>query len=145
LLEKDKKVNVITDINPNKMKQTILFLLFWASVHFSFAQQTVVTVDLPNPCAPTVGVEDYENPLHLKLFPNPAEGIIQISAYHANGFKDTLIKIFDIKGALIYQLPVKNPQTYLDYNLDLSFLASGIYTLSLIAKDAIETEKLIIN
>lgn len=127
------------------MKQTVLFLLLWATVQYSYAQQTVVTVDLPNPCAPTIGVEDYENPLRLKLFPNPAEGIIQISAYHANGFKDAQIKIYDIKGALIYESLVKKPETYLDFNLDLSFLAGGIYTFSLVSKYAIETEKLIIN
>jgi hypothetical protein len=74
---------------------------------------------------------------HLKLFPNPASGILNIQ-HNFNTAKPIQVKVFDITGQLVLsQLLTKS-------TIDISGLMQGTYLIRLIQGNEMETTKLVI-
>jgi hypothetical protein len=78
--------------------------------------KTVIITQLGSP----TGISDTENNL-IKIYPNPANTVLFIEGLS----KDTQVSIYDLKGNLILK-----KQLFED-NLDISTLASGVYTIKL--------------
>lgn len=76
----------------------------------------------------------------IKIYPNPSEdGIINIYSEDALEFEQ--INVLDAQGRIIYSSEPNNANSM---QLDLSAYQSGLYTLLLIKKDSIITEKIIL-
>ncbi len=84
----------------------------------------------------TLSVEE-ENVLSgLSLYPNPASDIVKLQV--PTGITDIKIEVFDNAGKKI------NMQLSSDNTIDVSNVASGLYLVSIIAKDIKTTKKLIV-
>ena len=82
----------------------------------------------------TVDVREYENTNQLVIFPNPSEGIVNISGIDAPGS----LRIFDIRGSVVYEMHFESP------SLRLERLQEGIYILEMMTNGTVYREKLII-
>jgi len=81
---------------------------------------------------------DQANRIHLNLYPNPSNGIINIETFSIDNY---YIEIYDIRGQLIYENQIIEP----NYStINLSNQKEGIYILRLHSRNAIRTEKIII-
>ena len=69
------------------------------------------------------GINDYEESIEsFQLYPNPSNGIIQISSK----VEDVDVQVFDLNGKEFYRFSERG-----DFTIDLSELSSGLYLLKL--------------
>lgn len=82
-----------------------------------------------------------ENPLDLKVYPNPSSNLIAIQF---NGIvrENYSIKLFDISGKLVRETTINSGQTIAYF--DTQTLYDGIYTVQISSKYNSKTEKVII-
>jgi extracellular elastinolytic metalloproteinase len=67
------------------------------------------------------------------IYPNPTAGPISIITYHQNTTSGSiLIQVYDAKGAKVIQQSANRTSGYNRYELDMTFLASGIYILEIL-------------
>ena len=87
-----------------------------------------------------VGIDEIETTENLKIHisPNPTSNFIDINLTHGSINK---IEIFDISGKVILE---KDGDESLNCRIDVSSFANGIYTIKIISKANIFTEKLLI-
>lgn len=76
----------------------------------------------------------------IKLYPNPTSGILNIENIPG---PRSLIRIYDIRGnqVFIQRMPGNQNQ----YQIDIGGLSNGIYILSAVGQDWIQTSRLVIN
>ncbi len=89
----------------------------------------------------TSGLESFSKGIKAELFPNPANGSVRLSIN--NKYNVSLeCEIVNVMGVKVYkfQIPNSNVQT----NLDVSFLAKGIYMVRLGNGDRSENKKMVI-
>lgn len=84
-----------------------------------------------------VGVEESESPLQgLMLYPNPAVNTARLS-FGLDESLDAQIRVIDALGRVQQNIPSRSLAAGLhNYNLDVSDLASGIYSVEIIAAEA---------
>lgn len=70
-----------------------------------------------------LSTNDVNTSRKIRMYPNPTNGIINISLFQENGS----IRIYDITGKLVDSKPLETGITQLDYN----FLSPGMYMISL--------------
>jgi len=108
---------------------------WWANgIGFTLASVTVDWVtEIPTevvwlPSLPSVGVNEYTSNFEANAYPNPAQNTLTIAtkASEANS-----IQIFDTTGRLVKSMNVNNDLIA----VDVSELANGIYTYTIIVKD----------
>ena len=75
-----------------------------------------------------VVVEDAAMP--LKLYPNPAKGIIKVSFSSTNETK-AQIKVIDVTGRTVFNTQVQAVKGYNTHQLNLTHIAGGMYWLEL--------------
>ncbi len=80
--------------------------------------------------------------LKAKIFPNPSNGNLNIQLNGAEGA--LLIKVFNEKGAEVFQEKKNDFSGYLKEAINLTDLPKGMYYLKAIQKDQVSTEKIII-
>jgi len=108
---------------------------WWANgIGFTLASVTVDWVtEIPAevvwlPSLPSVGVNEYTSNFEANAYPNPAQNTLTIAtkASEANA-----IQIYDATGRLVQGMNVTNDLTA----VDISSLANGMYSYTVIAKD----------
>ncbi len=98
---------------------------------------TATNTGLNPSCATTsIGIE-LNGPDIINIYPNPANDKIYISNLTE---ENTSIKIYDIKGTLVFENRISNKEY-----LNVSSLAKGIYQIKFEGKEVNETRKLIKN
>lgn len=83
-----------------------------------------------------VAITEHHRPMNLRVSPNPLTSYISIDA------QDHIIesiRIYNLKGELINELFAIDPKS----PIDLSYLSSGIYTITIKALDGTHVEKII--
>lgn len=119
------------------MKQ--LHLIIWLMLLFaqkSNSQVTIIKAVLQPPCA-SLKIEK-PNLEKLEIFPNPSRGILFIKDF--NSVKNTFIKIYDVKGSLVF----KKQNLLKEATLNLRKLKNGFYFLIYENEEKKITKKLII-
>lgn len=82
----------------------------------------------------TLGIEDNSIDSVVKMFPNPANDVLNLNLN--NNYSGTItLNIYDISGKLIYNNPVEKTKTNFNKKIDVSQFTNGLYILN------IKTEK----
>ncbi|MBE2246399.1 MAG: T9SS type A sorting domain-containing protein [Candidatus Competibacteraceae bacterium] len=87
-----------------------------------------------------------ENPFdanHVVVFPNPTDGIINLTMDYVND--DINIRIINITGQVVSTIQILNPKGYLNQVIDLSMLSKGMYWIELESSGFRRTEKVILH
>ena len=85
------------------------------------------------------GVEEENNNINYKIYPNPSKGIITINI---NGINSNLdLQVINIQGEVIHKEILTNSKSSYTQDIDLSKCAKGIYFVKLINKDFTKVEK----
>lgn len=89
--------------------------------------------------APPASVNELVNQAKFNVYPNPNNGIFNISV--SNSIENQTIEIKNIIGQMVYSELASNSS---ENTIDLSDLNKGIYTISLVSESGISTAKKII-
>ncbi|OEK08002.1 hypothetical protein A8C32_16215 [Flavivirga aquatica] len=87
-----------------------------------------------------LGINDIDNNLSksIKLYPNPARNVINLSA--KNNLNLTKLEIVDIHGRLIKSIPIKNIS---EKEINISEFNKGIYLMNIYSKNGMTSKKII--
>lgn len=80
---------------------------------------------------------------HLKVFPNPTDGIFQIK-FDGTPSERVGIRILNIAGQIIFEDKISNFEGHLNESYDISNKPSGVYFLQLIKEEKTWTEKIVL-
>jgi hypothetical protein len=73
---------------------------------------------------------EYTDLYYVNIYPNPGNGLFNVSInFPVKG--EVEVKIFDLTGKIVYVNKIPAEKTNLDFQIDLSGYAKGIYQLSL--------------
>ena len=90
------------------------------------------------------GIEEYNDPNLVTLYPNPASGSITLNSMNWNALASPFeIDIFDLTGRSVYRAENLNPQTG-EMRIDLPEMKEGIYYLRLTGQKGFIDKKLVI-
>ena len=78
----------------------------------------------------------------ISIFPNPSEGMFNISIVGLSG--KVQIKIFDVHGNDYHFLEIEGSDNLITEKLDLKKLASGVYFISFSGKYLNQVKKIVI-
>ena len=87
-------------------------------------------------CAVQTGVKEIAEKPGFKLFPNPAEDKVML-IFNSNAF--IIVSLSDLRGKKIAEQKIGANQTSTEFNL--THLASGVYMISMTAKDGTRSSK----
>lgn len=124
------------------MKKALLFItLFIAQWAMG---QTIVVLDIPDPCAQNGIEEPIQTTFDFNVYPNPADRAVTLSFSDTDPIGKVEVTVSDMKGVAM----VRN-QYYSDFNelrtdMALDKLAPGVYTISVRGKETYSVKKLIV-
>lgn len=122
-----------------------LFLLFVGIVLAQFAMaQTIVVLNLPDPCAQNGIEEVVQTTFDFNVYPNPADRAVTLSFSDVVPIGKVEVLVADMKGVTVIR-----SQYYSDFNelrteMALDKLAPGVYTISVRGKETYSVKKLIV-
>jgi hypothetical protein len=87
----------------------------------------------------TVGISSSENGSSVSVYPNPGNGLFQVSFANLSNIK---MEVYNMLGVLILKTDKINQSTF---DLDLSDYANGAYFIKTYSSEGINTKKVIIN
>jgi len=127
------------------MKKLLLSFLVFFLGKIVFAQ-TVVVLDLPQPCE---GYEIQENESVVSTFvvdvyPNPASESVTLSLSNSGPLGKLDVQVSDAQGNVILNKQMFSLHTELRTQLSIDGLAPGIYTVIVRLEDSISAKKLIV-
>ena len=127
------------------MKMKKLVLVFVGIVLAQFAKsQTIVVLNVPNPCS-EIGVEEFVTPdFDFGVFPNPADDAVILSFSNTDPIGKIEVQVADMHGAVVIRKQYYSSFTELRTELTLGDLAPGVYTISARGKETYSVKKLII-
>jgi hypothetical protein len=114
-----------------------------------------VTVSATNECGETVaspgfamtvysteGISDPNNPLNVRLYPNPSNGrfILELNAITPSVYN---LKIVNTLNNLVYEKQNLKVDGQINNQIDLSYLSDGVYYLIIESKNVHSTFKII--
>lgn len=125
------------------MKKTIILMLFITIASYVNGQ-TVVTLDLADPCSATGIRNVIESNFSLTISPNPTDGEFTVSISSKEIIGKAKIEVLDMKGTLVLseQIFSNNLKCIKTYNLNK--LSKGIYNISIIVKNYRETKRIVL-
>jgi hypothetical protein len=126
------------------MKRRILQLLFIV-ITASVNAQTVVTLNLPNPCASVDIKEAVKSEFGIKISPNPTLGKFSIQISNKESIGKAKIEITNMLGAVVLSEQIYSKSLKCIKTFDLSNLPKGVYLISVSINDRRETKRLVIN
>lgn len=86
----------------------------------------------------------FESENNVNIFPNPAYGVVKISA-NIPGLKIESIELFDDKGTCVHKVSERNDFSFFSEALyDFGHLAKGVYTFRIKTQNGFITKKLIL-
>lgn len=124
------------------MKKALLFItLFIAQWAMG---QTIVVLDIPDPCAQNGIEEPIQTTFDFNVYPNPADRAVTLSFSDTDPIGKVEVTVADMKGVTVIQ-----NQYYSDFNelrtdMALDKLAPGVYTISVRGKETYSVKKLIV-
>lgn len=86
-------------------------------------------------------IEDFENPLHISLSPNPVNHFLKL--HSQIDFTNATLYIADSKGKIIYSNTVSNNGSGIIANIDTGNFASGMYFIKLEVDKKVFTRKFV--
>ena len=106
--------------------------------------QTIVVLDIPDPCAQNGIEEPIQTTFDFNVYPNPADRAVTLSFSDTDPIGKVEVTVSDMKGVAM----VRN-QYYSDFNelrtdMALDKLAPGVYTISVRGKETYSVKKLIV-
>lgn len=119
------------------MKKTLLS--FFVCLTFCQLQAQVRKAPLPLEQKVEAKAEDHS----LSVFPNPSNGILNISFEGFEG-KKTDLQILNVIGNVVYRETVADPTIRYVKTIDLNRLAKGVYYVKLEANDYSQVRKVIL-
>ena len=125
------------------MKKILLFTLGMLFAKFVMAQ-TIVVLDLPNPCSGTGVEETVTQDFEFGVFPNPADDAVTLSFSSTDPIGKVVVEVCDLKGVTVIREQYYSVYTELRTELMLGKLAPGVYTISVRGKETYSMKKLII-
>lgn len=125
------------------MKKLFLLLMGIALAQFAMAQ-TIVVLDVPDPCANNGIEEPVQTTFDFNVYPNPADRAVTLSFSDFDPIGKVEVTVADMKGVVV----IRN-QYYSDFNelrteMPLDKLAPGVYTISVRGKETYSVKKLIV-
>lgn len=90
----------------------------------------------------TIGISDYSFDF-FNIFPNPSEGVFNISLYSNNTEKAT-IQLFDMRGRLITQNIFDSSESQINTSVDYSNVSEGIYLMKISKGNESGTRQIVI-
>lgn len=112
---------------------TLVFILCFLLDQQAFSQikEFKLTVNQPpiEQCIQT-GINQSEIP-HLKIFPNPSQGLINIDFTSNIVLSNLKIQICTLDGRLVYLTDKQKSEGTISENIDISELPKGMYLLKL--------------
>lgn len=73
-------------------------------------------------------IEEENSDFNLKIYPNPTSGIFTINLDH-NGSNEIQIVLYNITGQKVHQATLKNPDSFISADINISELSKGSYFL----------------
>ena len=124
-----------------------LLLLFAGILFAQFAMaQTIVVLDLPNPCSGT-GVEEWFNEepvLVFEVFPNPTDDYLTVSVTTQNSVLGKMtVEVFDLSGRLVLSKEYYSAHDKIQTLLETNVLEAGAYIITLRSAAGVISKKII--
>ncbi|MEM9824609.1 MAG: T9SS type A sorting domain-containing protein [Bacteroidota bacterium] len=94
------------------------------------------------PAAPEVQVNSPWN--DLKIYPNPAQEVINLEWSKSERLGAWSIQLFDLSGKLLRQIENESEDRFANTRIDVSDLSNGTYLLRLVHADEVATKKIVI-
>lgn len=125
------------------MKKTLLLILGLMITRCALSQ-TIVVLNVPNPCS-EIGVEEFVTPdFDFGVFPNPADDAVTLSFSGTNPIGKVEVQVTDMRGVVVIKKQYYSAFTELRTEMELGKLAPGVYTISARGKEFYSVKKLII-
>ncbi|MCR5013955.1 MAG: T9SS type A sorting domain-containing protein [Bacteroidales bacterium] len=126
------------------MKKIFLSCCFMLFAAIAFGQ-TVVELDLPDPCS-NLSVEEVtpNQNIDFSIFPNPTDGNFTLSIESVNSLGQVKMEISDPSGAIVLSEKYRTGDNRLQTLLNVSNLSSGFYFITLYNKEGRIVKKLIV-
>ena len=115
-----------------------LFMTQWA------VGQTIVVLELPNPCAQNSTEEVLSQGFDFDVFPNPADKSVTLSFSDTQPVGKLEVQVTDMKGVAVLRKQYYSAFTELRTEMSLDGLAPGVYVISVRDKEYHSMKKLII-
>ena len=125
------------------MKKVFLLAIGLVMAQFAVAQ-TIVVLDLPNPCSGTGVEETVIKDFDFGVFPNPADDAVTLSFSSIDPIGKVEVEVCDLRGVTVIREQYYSAHTELRTELTLGKLAPGVYTISVRGKETHSVKKLII-
>ena len=95
----------------------------------------------PVVCSTLVGEESVDNAINLNLFPNPSNGVINVT-YAALNLIDARMEVYNSLGQFITSQPVNGKAGLATFNLEDQ--TPGMYTLRVVSEQGVNTKRFIL-
>ena len=106
--------------------------------------QTIVVLELPNPCAQNSTEEVLSQGFDFDVFPNPADKSVTLSFSDTQPVGKLEVQVTDMKGVAVLRKQYYSAFTELRTEMSLDGLAPGVYVISVNGKEYHSMKKLII-
>ena len=126
------------------MKMILLLTIFLFALTFVKGQDTIMLC-LPTPCTSTIIFEPEVNSgLSFSVFPNPSNGQMAVQVVGDENLGVINVMVASLQGATVYQNQWYASGNKLYTTLDLSNLSSGNYVVTLINRQRVVSQKIIL-
>ena len=125
------------------MKKLLLLFLGVVSAQLAMSQ-TIVVLNLPDPCLGFGVEEPVSTDSNFEVFPNPADDAVTLSFSSVDPIDEIEVQVADLTGTVVIREQFKSTGVELRAEMTLGNLAPGIYTISVRGKDVYSVKKLII-
>ena len=133
-----------TRIREKEMKNIFAIIgILFALVQFAMAQ-TIVVLNVPDPCSETGVEESFTSDFDFGVFPNPADDAVTLSFSNADPIGKVEVQVTDMHGAVVIRKQYYSAFTELRTEMALGKLSPGVYTISARGKEIYSVKKLII-
>ena len=127
------------------MKKILLLAIGLILAQLAMAQ-TVVVLDLPNPCSGT-GVEEWkqqQSSLLFEVYPNPADDCVTLSVSTSSAVLGKMqVEVADLTGRLLLRQEYYSSHDKIQTLLELSALDSGAYLVTVRNENGRSTKRII--
>ena len=125
------------------MKKLLLLLAVILMSQFVMSQ-TVVVLNVPDPCAQNGVEEDVETTFDFNVYPNPADKTVTLSFSDVDPIGKVEVWVTDMRGVTVLQKRYYSAFTELRTEMTLANIAPGVYTIAVRGKETYSVKKLII-
>lgn len=128
------------------MLKTLLLQLLFFFTFGILSSQTIVTLQLPNPCSLSEIEETLarETSFGFSAYPNPAQDMLIIEITAPDKINDVKIQLVNMNGSVVKSEKIFSGNVLCVKPLDVSGLPPGIYILNLIRERETHYQKIII-